>query len=64
MEPELIELIGASKNLIDAMVVALICWGVSKVLPSVNRFIESWRKRKHPDVYITYEDCIIEKPRR
>ena len=23
--------------------------------------VESWRKRKNPDIYITYDNCVIEK---
>ena len=61
MEQELLELINVGKGLITALTIAAICWGMSKVLPNVNRFIESWRKRKFPDTYITYENCIIER---
>jgi len=61
METEVLELISAGKGLIIALTITTLCWGASKLLPNVNRFIESWRKRKYPDTYITYNDCIIER---
>ena len=61
MDKELLDLILAGKGLITALTIAVIFWGVSKLLPNINRFIESWRKRKYPDTYVTYNDCIIER---
>ncbi len=61
MEPELLELFAGLRGLTTALTLAVVLLAVSKVMPHVVRFYAEYRRRNHPDTYITYDNCIIEK---
>ena len=61
MEESIISLVETTRGFVTALTIAVLFWGASKLMPGISRLVESWRKRKNPDIYITYDNCVIEK---